>query len=134
MILRKALLVATALAISATANADSPPRIAIIIDDLGYRLDAGRRAIALPGPLSFAVLPGTPQGRELARVAHESGKEVLLHLPLEAVAHDGPPEPGGLTLDMTRSQFREAFSAYTYPIRSFQLRQVVYCIPACTAN
>jgi polysaccharide deacetylase 2 family uncharacterized protein YibQ len=38
--------------------AKSQPRIAIIIDDLGYRLDAGQRAIGLPGPISFAVLPG----------------------------------------------------------------------------
>lgn len=111
MILRRALLLATAFAISAAAFADAPPRIAIIIDDLGYQLDAGRRAIELPGPLSYAVLPDTPRGRQLATAAHERGREVLLHLPLEAVAQDGPPEPGGITLDMTRAQLRDAFAA-----------------------
>ena len=39
--------------------AGSQPRIAIIIDDLGYQLDAGRRAIDLPGPVVCAILPGT---------------------------------------------------------------------------
>jgi len=85
------------------------PRVAIIIDDLGYELEAGRRAIALPGPLAYAVLPGTPRGRLLAEAAHESGKEVLLHLPLQSVDHRGAPEPGGIMLDMTRNTLRTTF-------------------------
>ena len=31
-----------------------------------------------------------------------SGKEILLHLPMQAVNHSGPTEAGGLTLDMSR--------------------------------
>ncbi len=85
------------------------PRVAIIIDDLGYELEAGRRAIALPGPLTYAVLPGTPRGRLLAEAAHDSGKEVLLHLPLQSVEHHGAPEPGGIMLDMTRNALRTTF-------------------------
>lgn len=87
------------------------PRIAIIIDDLGYQYAAGQRAIDLPGPVSYAILPATPSGRALARAAHDKGKEVLLHLPLEAVGHEGPDEPGGITLDMTRLAFHRAFDA-----------------------
>jgi polysaccharide deacetylase 2 family uncharacterized protein YibQ len=93
------------------AAAQATPRIAIIIDDLGYQLAAGRRAIELPGPVSYAILPATPSGRMLARAAHERGKEVLLHLPLEAVGHEGPVEPGGISLDMSRAAFHEAFDA-----------------------
>jgi len=115
MICGRGLLLATAVAI-VTMTAASPaavavPRIAIIIDDLGYQLAAGRRAIELPGPLAFAILPDTPSGRILAEAAHGQGKEVLLHLPLEAVEQQGPPEPGGITMDMTRSMFRDAFVA-----------------------
>ena len=89
--------------------AKSQPRIAIIIDDLGYRLDAGQRAIGLPGPISFAVLPGTPRARALAVHAHESGKEVLLHLPLQAEADDLAYEPIGINLDMSRGEFGATF-------------------------
>ena len=71
-------IVAGLLAVTAMADTGAQPRIAIIIDDLGYQLDAGRRAIALPGPLAYAVLPATPRGRQLAEAAHRSGKEVLL--------------------------------------------------------
>jgi len=89
--------------------ATSPPRIAIIIDDLGYRLDAGRRAIELPGPISIAVLPGTPRARALAELAFESGKEVLLHLPLQAMSSDAVQEPLGISLDMSRQEFGDTF-------------------------
>ena len=87
------------------------PRVSIIIDDLGYQLQAGRRAIALPGPIAFAVLPGTPRAAALAARAHEMGKEVLLHLPLQANASDNKDEPGGIDLDMSRQQVADVFDA-----------------------
>jgi len=89
--------------------ATSPPRIAIIIDDLGYRFDAGQRAIELPGPVSIAVLPGAPRARALAVLAFESGKEVLLHLPLQATSNDAMQEPLGISLDMSRQEFGDIF-------------------------
>ncbi len=109
--IRRSLLISTALLLlAAQASAEPAVRIAIIIDDLGYHLAAGKRAIALPGPVSFAILPGTPRARELGKLAHRSGKEVLLHLPLEPLNFKGPAEPGGITLDMTRESFRATFA------------------------
>ena len=103
--------IAAALVLFASQSlAESQPRIAIIIDDLGYQLDAGRRAIDLPGPVACAILPGTPRARQLAKVAHEQGKEVLLHLPLQAIEEQGPPDPGRITLDMSRDRFAEVFA------------------------
>lgn len=102
------------LAGSALAESTEPSgRIAIIIDDIGYQLTAGRRALQLPGPVAFAILPQTPRGRMLARQAHERGKEVLLHLPLQAVPTETvlTPDPGGLTLDMSRKQFSTMFDS-----------------------
>ena len=85
------------------------PRIAIIIDYLGYQFEAGLRALNLPGAVSYAVLPVTPNGASLARTAHAKGKEVLLHLPLESVDRENQEEPGAITLDMSRAAFHEAF-------------------------
>lgn len=105
-------LAATLLLIATPACATGQsPRVAIIIDDLGYHMAAGRRAIALPGPVACAILPGTPGSVPLARTANEAGKEVLLHLPLQAVGHDGPPEPDGITLDMGRERFSATFAS-----------------------
>ncbi|MEE8526932.1 MAG: divergent polysaccharide deacetylase family protein, partial [Gammaproteobacteria bacterium] len=86
-------------------------RIAIIIDDLGYQLEAGQRSIDLPGPVACAILPDTPRATALAEAAFANGKEVLLHLPLEATSDDLPAEPGAILLDMDRGQLASAFSA-----------------------
>ena len=110
MISLRACFAALLMLIASGSAANSPPRIAIIIDDLGYKLNAGRRAIELPGPLAFAVLPGTPRGEILATLAHEQGKEVLLHLPLAAAPDDVDNEPTGIHLDMSRQQFSDTFA------------------------
>lgn len=85
------------------------PRIAIIIDDLGYEVIAGHRALELPGDVTFAILPGSPRARQLARHANHHGKEVLVHLPMQAANHDGNTEPAAITLDMSRERFSLAF-------------------------
>lgn len=92
-------------------NAEELPRITIIIDDLGYDLAAGERVVELPGPVVCAVLPHAPNTSRLANAAHASGKEVLLHLPLQAIDNNVPGETGNLHLDMSRSQFASTFSA-----------------------
>ncbi|MDX1507997.1 MAG: divergent polysaccharide deacetylase family protein, partial [Woeseiaceae bacterium] len=109
------------LAFAANAHAGDPeridarhagdvPRIAIIIDDLGYRMAESRRAIALPGPVACAFLPGAPRTAELADAARAGGKEVLLHLPMDAVERNGVDEPGQVTLDMSRASFAAALA------------------------
>jgi polysaccharide deacetylase 2 family uncharacterized protein YibQ len=80
------------------------PAISIIIDDMGKRLENGRRALELPGPVACAFLPGARYTDQLARRASGLGKEVLLHLPMQSV--DGRPlDAGAVTLDMTERQF-----------------------------
>ncbi len=86
------------------------PRIAIVIDDLGYDRAAGVRSIRLPGPIGYAVLPDTPHGAALAEIAHRSGKQVLLHLPMQSL-DDVEPAPGLLQVDTTRGQFGLRFAA-----------------------
>ena len=67
------------------AGADERPRLALVIDDLGWDTRVGERVLALGGPLTLAVLPGTPAGAELARRAAAAGHEVILHQPMEAL-------------------------------------------------
>ena len=80
------------------------PAIAIIIDDMGNRLAPGVRAVRLPAELTYSILPYTPFSRRLASLAHRLGKEVMLHLPMEALDHR-PIGPGGLRPQMTRHRF-----------------------------
>ena len=94
------------LLVNAPLSAQSQSVISIIIDDLGLSLPAGQRVVDLPAPIACAFLPHAPHTRELAMRAHAVHKEVILHLPMATVDHR-PLDPGGVTLDMTQSQFLE---------------------------
>ena len=84
--------------------------IAIIIDDVGEDLQDGRRAIALPGPVAYSFLPYMDHTARLARLAHRRHKEVLLHLPMQAI--DGRNiGRGGLDIDMTEGELRRTVAA-----------------------
>ncbi len=97
------------------ARASTPgataPRIAIIIDDLGYQLGPGMRAIRLPGRVAVAVLPHTPYATALASAANARGKQVMLHLPMQASGDTVPVGPGGIYLDTQRMELRETLTA-----------------------
>ena len=86
------------------------PEIAIIIDDLGSRLDAGRRVVALPGPVACAFLPQAPHTPQLAELAHRHDKEVMLHQPMETMER-GALDAGGLTLDMSEQALLDTLQA-----------------------
>ncbi|MDE2235711.1 MAG: divergent polysaccharide deacetylase family protein, partial [Gammaproteobacteria bacterium] len=82
------------------------PVIAIIIDDMGNDLSEGQRAVNLPGPVACAILPHTQYSVELADQAFAHGKEVLLHLPMQAI-DDAPLGPGGITLNMDQQEIQD---------------------------
>jgi polysaccharide deacetylase 2 family uncharacterized protein YibQ len=89
---------------------EQQPIIAIIIDDMGNRLVEGSKALDLPGAVTFAFLPHTPYARKMAEQAHTTGKEVMLHLPMDA--HSGKAlGPGGLSLHMTEQQFQDTLAS-----------------------
>lgn len=66
------------------ANPVTANQLAIVIDDLGYSYKAGKRAIDLPGRITFAILPFAPNTQGLAEYAENKNKEVIIHLPMEA--------------------------------------------------
>ena len=59
-------------------------RVAILIDDLGNDLLIARSLAGVDAPLTFAVMPFRPFSREVAELASLFGREVLIHLPMEA--------------------------------------------------
>lgn len=86
----------------AGSNTDELPGtayIAIIIDDLGHDLRKGQRALRLPGPVAYAILPHTKYSRSLAKAAHKNHKEVLLHQPMQSLGTE-EPGPGKIVIGM----------------------------------
>jgi polysaccharide deacetylase 2 family uncharacterized protein YibQ len=84
--------------------------LVLIIDDIGHSLSRGRKALSLPGDITFAVIPFTPHGKRLAALAAESGKELMVHTPMSALGRD-TFEQGGLTPQLSRTEFREYLAA-----------------------
>ena len=103
LVLPAGLLAETRFAVSAGTNVPQAS-IALIIDDLGNHYSRDSAAIRLPGKVTCAFLPYAPFTRTLAEQAYAGHKEVMLHLPMQAV-NEEPREAGELTLDMTRQQF-----------------------------
>ncbi len=97
--------VAGALYASSGVAEPEPPRaqLVLIIDDLGYNLERGKAALALPGAITYSILPHTPYGKRLAEAAHSSGREVMLHLPM-ANLNRRPLGPGGLEQGQSRDE------------------------------
>jgi polysaccharide deacetylase 2 family uncharacterized protein YibQ len=60
-------------------------KVAIIIDDMGYNLDAMHEICSFQKPLTVSILPFSPFAQETALIAHQNNLEVMLHLPLESV-------------------------------------------------
>lgn len=60
----------------------SAARLAIVIDDFGYRPVPENQVLALPSAIAIAVLPDAPHAQEMARKAAHKGHEVLIHMPM----------------------------------------------------
>jgi hypothetical protein len=65
--------------------------LVFVIDDAGNNLRELEPFLRVPGALTIAVLPGLPNSAEAARRIRASGKEVILHQPMEAI---GAQDPG----------------------------------------
>ena len=64
---------------------DATKAIVLVIDDFGYRNDSvSDRFLNLPVPITCAVLPGHSQSASIAKKAIKSGKEVIIHMPMES--------------------------------------------------
>lgn len=72
---------------SAPQNA---PKLAIILDDLGNDRHAADAIFELPYPLTISVLPNHEHSQEIAQEAERRGYQVMLHLPMQAVATEKP--------------------------------------------
>jgi uncharacterized protein len=71
---------------------DGKPKVAIIIDDLGYQKEIAERILNLKFPVAISVLPFLSDSQLVAKMAKEKGMTVLLHLPMEP--HDSNVNPG----------------------------------------
>lgn len=85
-------------------------RLALVIDDLGHNFDAlARRALALPAPVTYAILPERHSSRRVLTEVRRAGRQALLHMPMEPEpgAPVGPGRPA-VMVGMDRERVRQA--------------------------
>ena len=104
---RRIVFILTLTLASLCSHASELAYISIIIDDMGYNLDRGKQAIAIPAPLTYAILPNSTHARSLATKAFAAGKEVMVHLPMENTARI-PMAQGALTRAQPKDDFLRA--------------------------
>ena len=78
------------------------PKVALIIDDLGYHMDTAKKILNLDAVLTCSILPYSPHQKEIIALAKKKGFQVMLHLPMEPNEYpDVNPGPGALYTAMT---------------------------------
>ena len=65
------------------SQAGKIPRLAFIIDDIGYTDLMAEQLRDLGIPLTAAVIPAAPYARSEAERIHEYGLEEIIHLPMQ---------------------------------------------------
>ncbi|WP_337018182.1 divergent polysaccharide deacetylase family protein [Leclercia sp. AS011] len=94
-------------------------KLAIVIDDFGYRPHTENQVLAMPSAISVAVLPNAPHAHEMATKAHNSGHEVLIHLPMAPLSKQ-PLEKDTLRPEMSSEEIeriiREAYGKVPYAV------------------
>lgn len=94
-------------------------KLAIVIDDFGYRPHQENQVIALPSNVSVAVLPNAPHAHEMATKAHKAGHEVLIHLPMAPLSKQ-PLEKDTLRPEMSSGEIeriiRDAVNKVPYAV------------------
>jgi len=78
------------------------PKVAIIVDDLGYDKKIAEKLLELDAMFTFSLLPYSPFQKTIARRAQDKGLEVMLHLPMEPMEYpEVNPGPGTLLASMS---------------------------------
>jgi polysaccharide deacetylase 2 family uncharacterized protein YibQ len=94
-----------------TPKAAPPPRIAIVVDDLGYEPVKDAEWLDFPERVTVSVLPYGPSSKSFAASARTRGFGVILHVPMEPEgAASDRTEPFLLRRGMPPAEIAERFA------------------------
>ncbi|STO59607.1 polysaccharide deacetylase [Canicola haemoglobinophilus] len=78
-------------------------KLAIVIDDIGYRPKEDSQIYALPKEVSVAIIPSAPHARQRDQLAKQQNRDILIHLPMQPL-NQQKIEDGGLKLGMSQPE------------------------------
>lgn len=80
-------------------------KVALIVDDMGYSLEAINELCSIGRPLTIAIIPYSPLAAEIATISRQHDLEVILHLPLEAInGNENNHSKGMITSEMSEAE------------------------------
>lgn len=85
-------------------SAQNGATLVFVIDDAGMNAEYTKRYASLSFPLTIAVLPKLLHSKDCAYIVRSSGKELILHQPMQSLNHNLDPGPGKISVDMSFSQ------------------------------
>ena len=87
------------------------PKIALDIDDVGYRRSYVNSLISLKTPITFAIFPYAHYSKDIDLKLHKLGYETIMHTPMEPVDTALFPGDGALFISMDKKEIRGKISA-----------------------
>ncbi|MTC59516.1 divergent polysaccharide deacetylase family protein [Providencia rustigianii] len=93
----------TSLLLIVICSQASAAKLAIVIDDFGYRAKEDNQILAMPAAISIAILPNSPHGIEVATQAYQQGRDILIHMPMKPLSKQ-PLEKDTLTPSMSSEE------------------------------
>jgi len=94
----------------------SSPRIALIIDDIGFSSPRAKAFLELGIPITFSILPRLEKSHDLALEIHEKGHEIMLHQPMEPYNSRIDPGPGALYSGFTANKIGSIIEENIYSV------------------
>lgn len=104
----KILLICTAL--FSTVAMAQPSKLAIVIDDIGYRPKEDAAIYALPREVSVAIIPSAPYAKQRNEQARKQSRDILIHMPMQPLNGERI-EAGGLTLGLSQMEVNQRVEA-----------------------
>lgn len=78
--------------------------LCVVFDDGGQNISQLKKCVALPFPVTVAVLPRLAHSAESARIVRQSKNEVILHQPMQAMNLNVNPGAGAIKPEMTENE------------------------------
>jgi len=92
-------------------------RVAIVMDDLGRDLASARELLAIDLGVTFAIIPQNEAAPQVATLAHQSGREVMIHMPMEPQGYPRTnPGADALLLSRSNEEIRALVRGYRHRV------------------
>lgn len=84
--------------------------LCVVFDDGGQNVAQLKKCVALPFPVTVAVLPRLAHSKECAALVRQSGNEVILHQPMQAMNLGVNPGEGAILPEMSGGEIAATLS------------------------